>query len=108
MVDPHVGHETSDLAGSSKGFQGSVTDNYVDTQLKLSPERVISEFLIECPDGSDGNLEVSIDGTNLFKTICPGAHFAWTPKGLTQKILYLKRASGSSVSYEAVLNFEDF
>lgn len=108
MVDPNVGHETADLAGETLGFQGSATDAYIDTQLKASPVRVISEFLIENLDDSDGNIEVSLDGVNLLKTICPGAHLAWTPKGLTVKILYLKRASGSSVDYEAVVNFEDF
>ena len=106
MVDPNVGHETTDIAGQSLGFQGAATANYNDTQLKANPLQVISEFLIENDKDSDDNLEVSIDGSTLFKTICPGGHLIWSPKGFI-KIVYIRRAGGSSVNYEATVNFEE-
>ena len=107
MVDPHVGHETSDLAGQSQPFNGSLTDTYNDTRLEVSPSRVISEFLVENDKDSDGNLQVSINGTDLFKTVCPGGWLIWSPKGFIRTV-YLKRQSGSSVTFEATVNFEDF
>ncbi len=105
MADLEEGFEQRDNVGSTKHFNGSV--NSVISIPSFS-DKVISEVMIQnISIPANRILQVSFDGGSNFISVGRNSHIAWTPKGYQTQIK-IKSPTGSLVSYEILINFEEF
>jgi hypothetical protein len=104
MPDEYPQFEGQDTEGSSDHFNGTV--GTTATNVPSSAGNVISEFLVDCPKDSPGNLLVSLDGGTTFKTVNRGGVWIWTPKGNMTQIKI--KGTNANTDYEIVMNREPF
>ncbi len=106
MVDLDPGFETVDNSGSTDHFNGSVT---TVINIPSVADKVISEVFIQnISTPASSVLQVSFNGGAGFTRISRNGHFAWTPKGQNSRQIQIKSLTAASVSYEIIINFEEY
>ncbi len=103
--DVAPGFEIQDLAGSSINYSGTLSSSSIN--IPTTADKNISEVLFKCPYQTPLTIrcQISIDGTTYFD-LMPGEFIGWSVKGFKKQIKL--KANQAAVSYQAIINYEQW
>lgn len=104
-ADVSPGFEIQDLAGSSVNYSGTLSTSSIN--IPTTADKIISEVLFKCPYQIPVTIrcQISIDETTYFD-LMPGEFIGWSVKGFKKQIKL--KANQAAVSYQAIINFEQW